>query len=392
MKALLHFIAQPAFYLPLLAGILLSSLSNLFGWDLFLANLFYDAQADRWLGPEIGSMKWLYLYGVLPALICGIVASIVAILGFSIPWLRPFRRISLYFFLVLALGSGLIANALLKQYWGRPRPSQVLKFGGTQNFEPSLWYDALSTGHSFPSGHATMGFYFFSLALLLNGQARFAAFALALGFGSILGFSRITYGGHFFTDVLWSGIIMWIVARSVHQFFGLNSGWSYCDRPPYSKGEAFRRKLRSLFVIPALTLGLLVMVTHVPRDKNDQLIVPLEGVATVQLQMEQMRGILKIESSGGKQIHVRSNGLGFGLPKTRLLLKHTITTQPDLMQLNVRHNVQGFFSDLKATTTLTLPEGPHYDIQIDPAKLEGLIVNGRVQTVPAEALLQFKLD
>jgi hypothetical protein len=37
----------------------------------------------------------------------------------------------------LAVGPGLLANTVLKDNWGRARPSQIIEFGGTERFTPA---------------------------------------------------------------------------------------------------------------------------------------------------------------------------------------------------------------------------------------------------------------
>ena len=39
----------------------------------------------------------------------------------------------------LALAPGLLTNVILKSHWGRPRPIDVVEFGGDQHFVP--WWD-----------------------------------------------------------------------------------------------------------------------------------------------------------------------------------------------------------------------------------------------------------
>src|SRR5450759_773117 len=59
--------------------------------------------------------------------------------------LRPRRRLLLsgrailFLMTTSALGPGLLANAVLKEHWGRPRPIEVTQFGGTEHFV--AWWD-----------------------------------------------------------------------------------------------------------------------------------------------------------------------------------------------------------------------------------------------------------
>jgi membrane-associated PAP2 superfamily phosphatase len=58
-----------------------------------------------------------------------------------------------------------------------------------------------------------MGFYFFSLVFLgrqqRNKKLVQCGWGMALGLGAALSLARIAQGGHFLSDTLFSGLIMW---------------------------------------------------------------------------------------------------------------------------------------------------------------------------------------
>lgn len=119
------------------------------------------------------------------------------------------RRVAAYLLLSLAVGPGLIVNVLLKDNWGRPRPSTLRDFGGTNYFVPPLVFsDQCDTNCSFSSGHGALGFWPFAVALLVPAPWRGWAVAAALAFGGMVGFVRIAQGGHFFSDVVFSAVIV----------------------------------------------------------------------------------------------------------------------------------------------------------------------------------------
>ena len=124
--------------------------------------------------------------------------------------------------LTLVIGAGLVTNLGFKEYWGRPRPKQVIEFGGKHEYRP-FWIPDFHTRHdpqrSFPSGHVAMGFYFLSMVLvgkryhspLLKNMGLF----LVIFLGGGLMIARVVQGGHFFSDVIVSPILMWYVAKGV---------------------------------------------------------------------------------------------------------------------------------------------------------------------------------
>jgi len=378
MSAPLKFLQQPAVYLPLLAGVLFSLIANLLGWDQGAQACFYEVSTDHWTGRDMPLMVALYEYGVLPALILGVGGLLVWLAGYYLKEVQALRKVSFYLFAVLALGNGILANFLLKGYWGRPRPAQVDLYGGTQAFEPSLWIDLASTGKSFPCGHATMGFYFFALALLLQGTARRVVLALALLFGGVIGLSRMSYGGHFLTDVIWAGILMWLVAYGLQQALGLQHDWRYTERPPHNAGAARRRRFVRLALLPIVLVLLLLVATRSPRDKTDHLSLEASG-ASLYLDLD-LRGELKFEKGeAGTAMEFITRGQGFGFPKTKLHLESESGATPD--RTRVYHRVRGFFSDLQASTRIRLPAGHRYEIQLHPKRLEGLRIEDKATEV-----------
>lgn len=137
------------------------------------------------------------------------------------PILGMTRRAAAFLVLSLALGPGLIVNVVLKDMWGRPRPSTIAEFGGPNTFVPAtVFSDQCDTNCSFSSGHGALGFWPVALALLVPAPWRPWAVAAALGFGVAVGFVRIAQGGHFLSDTVFSavitlGVIFWVFRRVV---------------------------------------------------------------------------------------------------------------------------------------------------------------------------------
>lgn len=181
------------------------------GLDLRFQDAFYTGSGN-WIGNHIKWFDFIYKYGTVPAVIVSITGMVVFVVGFFSRNLARWRRSGLFLALVMLLGPSLLVNAVFKQYWGRPRPNQLALYGGEFAYEAPLTIDHASTGEAFPSGHASMGFYFFALYFIFRGRKpRLAAWAfiitLLYGFG--MGLVRMTQGGHFFSDVLWAGGIVW---------------------------------------------------------------------------------------------------------------------------------------------------------------------------------------
>jgi lipid A 4'-phosphatase len=120
----------------------------------------------------------------------------------------------LYLLLVPALGSGLIVNLLLKDNWGRPRPDQTTLFGSEREFTPAFVMSG-QRGKSFSSGHTSGAFALLPLIFLARRRRKTVAFAV-LTYGAGVSLARIAAGGHFFSDVLVSIFIMYIVSAVLY--------------------------------------------------------------------------------------------------------------------------------------------------------------------------------
>ncbi|MFT4553423.1 MAG: lipid A 4'-phosphatase [Chlamydiales bacterium] len=188
--------------------------------DISIARAFYNPENisfthSVWL-------KAIYHWGVIPGIATVAISIFILISSFfHTPW-KVFRAPALSLILSLALGSGLIINVILKDHWNRPRPKQVVEFGGQQQYRPyySPNFDTPpEPSKSFPSGHASMGFFFLSLCLVAKRHKSRVLFisglTLTVILGSLLSMTRIAQGGHFFSDIVLAAFIMWYTALTI---------------------------------------------------------------------------------------------------------------------------------------------------------------------------------
>lgn len=129
------------------------------------------------------------------------------------------RRNQFVFLLcALLLGPGILVNALLKDNSvGRPRPVHTVDFGGKETFTPVFHYSGKCQRNcSFVSGHAAIGFYFLC-GYWAFGRRRWLLFGI-LG-GIIVGGTRIVQGGHYFSDVIFAGWVVYFTGLGLAIFF-----------------------------------------------------------------------------------------------------------------------------------------------------------------------------
>jgi lipid A 4'-phosphatase len=172
----------------------------------------------RW--PLLGVNPWqiLYDWGVYPAWILGGGGLAAYIASFFWTKLERWRDPGLFYVLLLLIGPGLIINGVLKPYWGRPRPNAIIPFGGNREFLPVWAWGFGQDEASFPSGHASMGFYLMAPAFVYyRRRPRLAWAFLLVGLvsGGVIGLARIVVGGHFPSDVVWAGGFVYFTALAL---------------------------------------------------------------------------------------------------------------------------------------------------------------------------------
>lgn len=170
--------------------------------------------------PQLGQTLWaqaLYTFGAWPAIATGCAALVLWVGGAWWPSLRVARRGALLFLCVFALGTGALTHLVLKELWNRPRPRQVLQFGGTKHFSPiyQLHGPTFPPQRSFPSGHVGCGACFLALERVGAREKRrflrLLGLVLAVVFGGGLALVRIAQNGHFFSDAVGTYYVLWCV-------------------------------------------------------------------------------------------------------------------------------------------------------------------------------------
>lgn len=138
--------------------------------------------------------RWI----VIALLLCGLAKAVMPLLARAIPT-RPL----LFLATSLTIGPGLLVNSLFKTWWGRPRPNEIVPFGGTDAFMPA-WIPggACPENCSFPSGEASSAVWLIALVFVVPPAWRRATLIAALAWTLVISANRIVFGGHFLSDVL----------------------------------------------------------------------------------------------------------------------------------------------------------------------------------------------
>lgn len=187
--------------------------------DIDISALFYnrqnnlfDVNAQPWVNHSRAAARWLITLIFAPACL--------AVIG---KLLMPKRRMliggraALLLIVTMAFGPGVLTNLVLKDHWGRARPIDITQLGGTFRFTP--WWDPRGecpNNCSFVAGEPSGAFWTVAPAALAPPQWRPLAYAAAIAFGSGIGVLRMAGGGHFFTDIVFAGVFMFLVVWALY--------------------------------------------------------------------------------------------------------------------------------------------------------------------------------
>jgi len=192
--------------------------------DLEIEGCFYSSD-EGWFLKKAEPWNLLYNYGNIPGITLGILALLAIIAGFFSRQVLRYRKVAIFLVLVLVMGPGVITHSVFKENWGRPRPRQIVNFGGTKDFLP-VWVKGTSgKGKSFPSGHAAIGYYVLTPFFVLrrvNKKWAVITLLVGVGYGSLMGIGRMIQGAHFASDVLWSAGFTYLTGLLLYYLMSLD--------------------------------------------------------------------------------------------------------------------------------------------------------------------------
>ncbi len=354
-------------WLPAFFVLLMTLVIRIYDLDMRVQRWFWDSGEGIWKYTNDPIVTAIYNIGVVPALLMSLLSLGVLLLGIGRQDIARYRKIAAYLTLTTIIGAGIITNAILKAFWGRPRPSQLIEFGGSQNFEPVLVYMSESYGKSFPCGHATMGFFFWSLALAMPRRRHrmrigIAVFGLVLGIA--LGWVRAAQGGHFLSDTLWAAAIMWFTSIVLFHRFRLG------ECRPFIPVQPFRRQVPTwamLCYAPVIGLAFLLCLLATPYKETTVVVQEAQNWKRITIDT---KGELFIKE--GDVFQITSTAEGFGVPNSSHRCKKAINAAGDL---EITGSQKGYFTELRVAVTVTRPKNC-------PIKIEPIGQTKCIDTVP----------
>jgi len=276
--------------------------------------------AYGWYLKDQPVFKFVYHYGNIPALLLAIAGLVLLEVSFFAGKWVKWRKIGLFLLLAMLLGPGLIINAILKDNWGRPRPRNVNDYGGKYAYEQVLSVDPSSPGLSFPCGHCSMGFFLMiPFFVLRKRKPLLAAVSLTAGilYGLLIGVARMAQGGHWCSDVIIAGILVYLTGAIL--FYALKLDRDIWFHPGPQKMSSRQRTMISLIVGVTLVLLIIGVVLATPYSQKEtfkSFDIPRSSNRPSQVRIELEEAELLVYSAD--RIFFRQQTQGFGFPSSKL--------------------------------------------------------------------------
>lgn len=328
---------------------------TVFNVDLKLAGRFYDPGRGWFLANE-QPWQWLYRYGTIPGLVVTLVALAGWFAGKLHRSLAVWRPYCLLVVLTTVIVSGILVNAVLKQYWGRPRPDQITNFGGQWAYRDVYRPGIPGQGGSFPCGHCAMGFTLVSL-FFLHRRSKLIAYAggsAGIVLGSALSVTRIVQGAHFLTDTLWSlGLNLMVAAALYYLVLAIPAGGARPADTPVGRRRRFRL-IAGLVV--CLVLAVAAFATRRPFYESYPHVVnipPEIKTLIVRINADPERFDVGYRKGGPARVRLDSHGFGWMYFDHRV--SYSATREGRTLILEYRVDPVSYYAELYQALDLQLP-------------------------------------
>lgn len=327
--------------------------------DLAAADLF-RSPCCSWPLAEQPFFRFVYRYGVLSGVFLAAGALVVLTSSYWYPGrLFRARRPALFLVLVAAIGPGLLVNVVFKDHYGRPRPREVVELGGEERFLPVWVKGNDAQAKSFPCGHCSMGFYLSTPYLVWRRRRRplaLAALSSGLGVGLLLGVARMMAGGHFLSDVIWAGGMVWLVALGLYQLLDVDRALE--ASLPTDRLVRDRRKARLATVLGGaslalLTVGVLLATPYISSKTFARSRAELAAGPAQRWEIALDEATVAVEAAAGLEVSYQVRAFGF--PTSRLGFAFREDGAVAVLALDQL----GWFTERRTRVELRLPaDGP----------------------------------
>ena len=340
--------------------------------DHRVAGLFFSP-SDGWQFKNAWLWKLLYQYGTVPGLVLTLTAIVIFFITlFKSNW-RPWRRSMLVIALTSILGAGLMVNAILKPYCGRPRPKEVIQYNGQWEFCSPCLDSPPGIGMSFPCGHCAMGFLFVTLAFCRR-QSKILAYAGA-GFGillgGLLGTARAAQGAHFLTDIVWSlGILLATALLLYYLIVPLIENWIR-RRSQMRLGHKIGAAVGLAVLMVVIIIAFLTRRPYYEVKSHSLALPDSINYIVVDSDVDLVKTGIEYQ---GTRITVSLLGQGFASPNADQRIAFKDEIQGQQLKLDVMVTRRGYFSELQHQLFISLPPEAKDRIAVDIRQPSGTAI------------------
>jgi lipid A 4'-phosphatase len=360
------------FLVPAIILAVTTILFRIFPWDIQIEKHFY-MPGSGWFLRDKTIWNIFYHFGNIPALLMGLSALFLLAYSFQKLGMIQYRKLGVFFIMLMIIGPGLVVNTFLKDHWGRPRPRDIVEFGGKAQYEKVLSIDKSSHGKSFPSGHASMGFYLFAPFFTFRRKHPVRAtlfLILGIAMGGMMGMARIVQGGHFASDVIWSGGLVYLTGAFIFYIMNLQH---YLMFVPKEQNVPSKIQWMQVGVLFLSLLLILAVIFATPYEKDKAFFGTakyIDACRKAQIQMFIPQGDVTVHLDDWFNFHI--NASGFAFPGSAL--KNQLWEFLNVMtyQATYIQKKKGIFTELNQNVDITLPVNlpTEYWLTLEKGKLE----------------------
>ncbi|MBF0296613.1 MAG: phosphatase PAP2 family protein [Magnetococcales bacterium] len=190
--------------------------------DLWIQDGFFDPLSRTWLvDKEASTLAWIFYKGPKLAVVAvGVVLSIAWLLSFKKVFFTTYRARIGKLLLALMVVPGVISGT--KNVTNVHCPWSLERYGGSVPHVPVFSryptdFHSERPGKCFPAGHPSGGFAFMMLFFIFQQKKhRLLGLGFGIASGWVLGIYQMLKGAHFFSHVVVSMLVAWILIESIH--------------------------------------------------------------------------------------------------------------------------------------------------------------------------------
>jgi lipid A 4'-phosphatase len=346
----------------------------MFTWldvDRTISGYFYTPE-QGWFLARQPLWHWLYRYGTIPGIVFTLATLLVWLASFFTPRLQDWRRPCLVVILTTVLAAGFLVNSVLKQYWGRPRPSQTVTYGGNWDYRPIFPPGTPGKGASFPCGHCTMGFVFLAAAGFHRRSKLLSIGGVTTGLalGTLLSAARVVQGAHFTSDAVWALGVVGMTATAL--MFYLPQTGTTGQRAARPARSARRKLLLMTAGLLAIALVAGGFLTRRPFYRTYTYPFDLTPeISRIELAINADPETFKVEYLDNQPAELQVDAHGFGWINFVYQLRFSSQPAGDTLRLELQHATGSYFAELDHALALTLPETVRDRLEVKLVPFQG---------------------